>query len=77
MGIRSERRALAHVTGIVALLHELDQGLAPQRVRELLQGPRFAIAGGAALVDACSVIERVARSSVCIPLREARSAGQP
>jgi len=72
--------AAAHISGIVALLHELDRGIGPQRVHELLRGPQLARDGsppGTVLVDACSVIERVARSTVCVGFREARAAEQP
>jgi hypothetical protein len=72
--------AAAHISGIVALLHELDRNIGAQRVRDLLQGsPQPGGDGGAAataLVDACSVIERVARSTVCVGFREARAAEQ-
>jgi len=73
--------AAAHISGIVALLHELDRNIGAQRVRDLLQGsPQLggdANAAGTALVDACSVIERVARSPVCVGFREARAAEHP
>jgi subtilisin family serine protease len=72
--------AAAHVSGIVALLHELDRGIGLTRLRDLLRGPQLARDGspaGAVLVDACSAIERVARSTVCVGFREARAPEQP
>ena len=58
--------AAAHVTGLVALLHELDPGLRPAELKPLLA--RTAPSSPTATrdgVDACAVVARVARACAC------------
>jgi len=70
--------AAAHVTGMVALLGELEPGIRPQQVAAALRGPALTVAPrGATLVDACAVIARAAKTGVCIRAREAITAYNP
>jgi subtilisin family serine protease len=59
--------AAAHVTGLVALLRELDPDLRPQQVRELLAPPANSglAADNHALVDACAAVGRTTRVCAC------------
>ena len=58
--------AAAHVTGLVALLHELDPGLQSADLRERLAPPIAAVRmGGRAVVDACAAVERTAGTCAC------------
>ena len=67
--------ATAQVTGIVALLRELDPRLKPSEVRDAFQATvRRNPTSGVMFVDACRVIGRAARTSVCADTREASSA---
>jgi hypothetical protein len=67
--------ATAHVTGIVALLRELDPRLQAAGVRDAFEATvRRNPLSGAMFVDACRVIGRAARASVCEDTREANSA---
>lgn len=59
--------AAAHVTGLVALLRELDPGLQPQQIRALLAPqtiPGIA-AGRPSVVDACAAISRESGACAC------------
>jgi subtilisin family serine protease len=55
--------AAAHVTGLVALLHELDPGLRPAELRLLLA--RTTAAGARDVVDACAAVARIAGACAC------------
>jgi len=56
--------AAAHVSGLVALLHELDPRLRPAEVHALL-APRGRATGGDAMVDACAAVARTAGTCAC------------
>jgi subtilisin family serine protease len=55
--------AAAHVTGLVALLHEIDPGLRPAELRPLLV--RATSAGARDVVDACTAVAHVAGACAC------------
>jgi len=55
--------AAAHVTGLVALLHELDPGLGPPELRQLLVQTTAPSAHD--VVDACAAVARVAGACAC------------
>jgi subtilisin family serine protease len=58
--------AAAHVTGLVALLHELDPGLQVANLRERLAAPIATVrTGRRAVVDACAAVERTAGTCAC------------
>lgn len=58
--------AAAHVTGLVALLHELDPALRPAELRALLARTTSTSAAGARdVVDACAAVGRIARACAC------------
>jgi subtilisin family serine protease len=58
--------AAAHVTGLVALLHELDPGLQVADLRERLAAPIATVrTGRRAVVDACAAVERTAGTCAC------------
>ncbi len=58
--------AAAHVTGLVALLHELDPRLRSVEIRDLL-APRTttAASGARPIVDACAAVARTAGTCAC------------
>jgi subtilisin family serine protease len=58
--------AAAHVSGLVALLHELDPGLQVADLRERLAAPIATVrTGRRAVVDACAAVERTAGTCAC------------
>lgn len=58
--------AAAHVSGLVALLHELDPRLRPGELRQLLaSGTTVAASGARSLVDACAAVARAAGTCAC------------
>jgi len=60
--------AAAHVSGLVALLQQLDPSLQPEQTRALLRvtsGTAMAAAGSARPIDTCAVIARAARTCSC------------
>jgi subtilisin family serine protease len=56
--------AAAHVSGLVALLDELDPRLRPAEVRQLL-APGSATVGSQLVVDACAAVARTAGACAC------------
>jgi hypothetical protein len=58
--------AAAHVTGLVALLHEIDPGLQPAELRDRLAASATRVRSGAGtVVDACAAVERTAGACAC------------
>jgi subtilisin family serine protease len=58
--------AAAHVTGLVALLHELDPGLRAADLRERLATPIAAVrTDRRTVVNACAAVERTAGTCAC------------
>ena len=59
--------AAAHITGLVALLRELDPNLAPRLLREALttQAMQPLAAERRATVDACAAVARIAGTCAC------------
>jgi subtilisin family serine protease len=58
--------AAAHVTGLVALLHELDSGLRPSELRQILAAQAVSgVPAGRMRIDACAAMAKAAGTCAC------------